>query len=373
MRITIVIGGLSGGGAERVCVNLANAWALSAHEVTLLTVTQKRPGSAYALDGRVARVDLGWPCARGDDTMPVLRVLREAGCMELAGEAPLLAALRAVIPETAPDVVVSHMDLTNVRVLAALGGSGIPVIACEHTDPDRVYLGPWQHAREALYRRYAAAVVAPHVSIAEWLARRGIAAHAIPNPLLPPRSRARAARVGGRQRLITLGRLSPEKRIAMIAGAFARIADDFPEWDLEIYGDGPDYDELARRADERLHLHGFTADPYGALAAADLYVSASCVEGFGNAVWEAMACGLPVVAMDCGAPLRTLVRDGIDGRIVGGGEHTLSVALAEVMGDHALRQAFAARAADVVARFPIEAALAKWARVLTGVAAEVRA
>jgi GalNAc-alpha-(1->4)-GalNAc-alpha-(1->3)-diNAcBac-PP-undecaprenol alpha-1,4-N-acetyl-D-galactosaminyltransferase len=372
MHITIVIGGLGGGGGERVCVNLTNAWVDSGHRVTLLTITQGSRESVYPLDPRVERRDVGWPRQpRADeDTAPILRTLRQEGCGELAGELPLMAALRVGIVDTAPDVVVSHMDLTSVRVLAALHDTGIPVIACEHTDPNRVSLGAWQRAREVLYRR-AGAVVASHASTTEWLLRRGIAARTIPNPLMPPPRRGPVRRA--RRRVVTLGRLSPEKRPEMLIRAFARIADDLPEWDLEIHGDGPLHDELAAVIEQlglaaRVSLPGFTNDPYGVLLDADLYVSASTVEGFGNSIWEAMACGVPVVAMDCGASVRTLVRDGIDGRIVIGSEHALSVALADVMSDDKARKALASRATEMLARFPIESALRKWEVVLSEVA-----
>ncbi len=368
MRITIVIGGLGGGGGERVCVNLANAWVDGGHRVTLLTITQRGRDSVYPIDPRVERSDVGWPreSRANEDTAPILRTLRQEGCGELAGELPLMAALRVAILDTAPNVVVSHMDLTSVRVLAALVDTGIPVIACEHTDPNRVSLGAWQRVREVLYRR-AGAVVASHAATTDWLLRRGIAARTIPNPLVPPAGRSRSRR--GRKRIVTLGRLSPEKRPEMLIRAFARVADDLPEWDLEIHGDGPLHDGLAAVIAQlglaaRVSLPGFTNDPYGVLMDADLYVAASTVEGFGNAIWEAMACGVPVVAMDCGAPVRTLVRDGIDGRIVIGSEHALSVALADLMSDDEARNAMAARAAEVLTRFPIESALRKWDVVL---------
>jgi GalNAc-alpha-(1->4)-GalNAc-alpha-(1->3)-diNAcBac-PP-undecaprenol alpha-1,4-N-acetyl-D-galactosaminyltransferase len=372
MRITIVIGGLGGGGGERVCVNLANAWVAGGHRVTLLTITQRSRESVYPLDPQVKRRDVGWPReSRADeDPAPILDTLRQEGCGELAGEIHLMAALRVAILDTAPDVVISHMDLTSVRVLAALNDTGIPVIACEHTDPNRVSLGAWQRAREVFYRR-AGAVVASHAATTEWLSRRGITARTIPNPLVPPPRRAPLRRA--RRRIVTLGRLSPEKRPEMLIRAFARIADDLPQWDLEIHGDGPLHDELAKVIAQlglggRVSLPGFTNDPYAALMDADLYVSASTVEGFGNAIWEALACGVPVVAMDCGAPVRTLVRDGIDGRIVIGSEHALSVALADVMSDDEARKALASRTAEVLTRFSIESALRKWDVVLNEVA-----
>jgi GalNAc-alpha-(1->4)-GalNAc-alpha-(1->3)-diNAcBac-PP-undecaprenol alpha-1,4-N-acetyl-D-galactosaminyltransferase len=378
MRITIVIGGLGGGGAERVCVNLANAWAADGHAVTMLTVTQRSMESTYPLDARVARSDVGWPreAGAGEETAPILRVLRQEGCLEVASELPLMAALRASIVDTVPDVVVSHMDLTSVRVLAAMHDTGIPVIACEHTDPRRVGLGPWQRAREVLYRR-ACAVIASHDSTTEWLTQRGIAARTIPNPLVPP-VRGHGRPRGDRRRIVTMGRLSPEKRVEMLIRAFGRVVGDFPEWDLEIHGDGPLQEHLAGLIESlglagRAFLRGFTDDPYTVLGAADLYVSASSVEGFGNSIWEALACGVPVVAMDCGAPVRTLVRDGIDGRIVVGSEHALSVALAEVMGDDDFRETLATCAAEALQRFPIDAALRKWDAVLNDAVAAVRA
>jgi GalNAc-alpha-(1->4)-GalNAc-alpha-(1->3)-diNAcBac-PP-undecaprenol alpha-1,4-N-acetyl-D-galactosaminyltransferase len=406
MRITIVIGGLGGGGAERVCVNLANAWAADGRAVTMLTVTQRSMESTYPLDPRVARRDVGWPreARAGEETAPILRVLRQEGCLEVASELPLMAALRASIVDTAPDVVISHMDLTSVRVLAAMHDTGIPVIACEHTDPNRVGLGPWQRVREVLYRR-ACAVIASHDSTTDWLTQRGIAARTIPNPLVPPDKQpisrdgmlvaplptaaspqwgeggqrpGEGRSRGDRRRIVTMGRLSPEKRVEMLIRAFGRVAGDFPEWDLEIHGDGPLQEHLAGLIESlglagRAFLRGFTDDPYAVLGAADLYVSASSVEGFGNSIWEALACGVPVVAMDCGAPVRTLVRDGIDGTIVVGSEHALSVALAEVMGDDGFRETLAARAAEALQRFPMDAALRKWDAVLNDAMAVVRA
>jgi GalNAc-alpha-(1->4)-GalNAc-alpha-(1->3)-diNAcBac-PP-undecaprenol alpha-1,4-N-acetyl-D-galactosaminyltransferase len=378
MRITTVIGGLSGGGAERVCVNLANAWVARGRHVTILTVAQRSAAPAYTVDPRVERRDVGWP--RGarseelntDSVATLLRGLQRAGCLKLVEQITLIAMLRYAILATAPDVVVAHIDLTNVRVLVAMHETGVPVIACEHTDTSQVSFGQWQSAREALYRR-AHAVVAPHQASAEWLARRGAAACAIPNPLVAPPP-VHVERTEERRRLVTLARLSPEKRVDLLIRAFASIAGDFPEWDLEVYGDGPLYASLSRLVEElapgRVHLRGFVNGPYAILGGADLFVSSSWVEGFGNAVWEALACGVPVVAMDCGASVRALVREGVDGLIVRTESiSALASALASLMGDDAARKALAARAPEVLTRFSIESSLKAWDALLDNVAA----
>jgi glycosyltransferase involved in cell wall biosynthesis len=160
-------------------------------------------------------------------------------------------------------------------------------------------------------------------------------------------------------------RLSQEKRVDLIVEAFASIVDDFPAWDLDIYGDGPLREDIAQLIDElapeRIHLRGFTNTPYEVLGGADLFVSASWIEGFANAVWEALACGVPVVALECGAAVRSLVRHGIDGLIVDDDSpQALASALASLMGDDDARRAMAARAPQVLTRFSIEVALEKW-------------
>src|SRR3989442_1527046 len=313
MRITNVIAGLGGGGAERVCINLANAWAARGWDVTILTVTQGPVTPAYAIDLRVLRRDIGRGAdskvLNADSIAPMLRVLHGVACFDIIWEMPHLAKLRFAILATTPDVVVANIDFTNVRVLAAMHETGVPVIACEQTDVSQFSIGSWQNTREALYRR-ASAVVATRPAIADWLEQRGARAYAIPNALHTPPS-VRVERTDKRRHLVTLMRLSPEKRVDLIVQAFAIIVHDFPEWDLDIYGVGPERETLAQLIDdlalERVHLRGFNKTPYEVLGSADLFVSASWIEGFANAIWEALACGVPVVAIECGGAARSLI------------------------------------------------------------------
>ncbi len=325
LRITLVIGGLAGGGAERVCVNLANSWVERGHHVTILTFTQNSRKPSYAIDPRVQQRDMGWPRRPRQEELtaaavaPIMRGLQQASLtQQLVQHISFLAILRHKILSQVPDVVVTHIDITNLRVLAAMHDSNVPIIVCEHSDSTRVSIGPWIGVRAALYPR-AHAVVTPHADSADWLAKYDANVVRIANPLVAP-SGARFEHNGHRRTLVAIMRLSHEKRPELVVRAFASIAHEVPEWDFDIYGNGSLHawikNLIEKLAPGRIHLRGFTDDPYAVLRKADLYVSASWTEGFGNTIWEALACGVPVVATDAGCAVRSLVRDGVDGLIV---------------------------------------------------------
>jgi glycosyltransferase involved in cell wall biosynthesis len=380
MRITIVIAGLGGGGAERVAINLANAWSTE-YTPTLLTISQKSIPPAYAVSPDVERRDVGWPRAAREYELnaqaiaPIIRGLHANDSNVLMVDITMLALLRFAIVRTEPEVVVSFITQTNVRVLAALHESNLPVIVCEVTDARRLNMGDWQRPRDMFYR-HAAAVVAPDPVIAEWLGTRGAKALSIHNPLQPPVKRLPSAAPirsndSSRKRVITLSRFSSEKRVEFLVRAFSSLAERYPDWYLEIYGDGAQRNFLEHLAEDlappgRIRICGFTNDPYTALAGADIFVSASWIEGFGNSIWEALACGVPVVAIEAGPSVRALVRHEVDGLVVNQANVPgLAAALDRLMSNEAERKSFALRAPEVVERFSMQSALEQWKELLS--------
>jgi len=274
--------------------------------------------------------------------------------------------LRHRILAQKPDVVVSHMDITNLHVLVAMHEADVPVIACEHTDATRVSIGWWQTVRAPLLPR-ARFVVTPHAESAGWFSKYDVQVVRISNPLIPPPELS-FEHNGHRRRLVSLARLSADKRPDLSVYAFASIAENFPAWDFEIYGDGPMRATVAniieRLAPGRIHLRGFTKNPYDVLRGADLFVSTSWVEGFGNSIWEAMACGVPVVATEAGTTIRSLVRDRIDGIISNDTVPALARDMATLMRDDQKRAAMSKRAREVVDRFSLESSLSAWDKLL---------
>lgn len=113
--------------------------------------------------------------------------------------------------------------------------------------------------------------------------------------------------------IITVGRLAPEKRVAMLRSLF----DALPHARLAIVGDGPARWLLEHQfADTPTVFTGYLrgAELAAAYASADIFVLTGANETFGNVVLEAMASGLPVVVPSTGGQLDH-VRHGINGLI----------------------------------------------------------
>lgn len=102
-----------------------------------------------------------------------------------------------------------------------------------------------------------------------------------------------------------VNRLRPLKRVDVIINAFHRVVTKYPGSELVVVGDGSLWDELHQLAESlgvknQVRFTGFVQKPLEYLQASDVFVIASDVENRSNALLEAMACGLPVVATEVG-------------------------------------------------------------------------
>jgi glycosyltransferase involved in cell wall biosynthesis len=140
--------------------------------------------------------------------------------------------------------------------------------------------------------------------------------------------------------LIFVGRLLPHKQVHLILEALAILRRQNPETTLWIVGDGPQKDRLARRAAElglaaNVHFLGFLASAeavYARLKASRVLVLPSRREGFGLAVIEAWACGIPaVVCHEPESALPELIDHPVKGRVVDSEPQAIATACAELL------------------------------------------
>lgn len=337
------------GGAERVAATLVNHWSANGHEIALITVASSDI-DFYAVDQRVTRIALGLNHGSKSWSDFVFANLKR------------IKMLRSAIRKFTPDVILSFMDTTNVRILLASIGVGIPVIVEEHIDPTQHSLGRLVRLlRRLLYKR-AAAVVVLTPRIAQWA--RGFVksevVHVIPNPISEQffKGDKREAQKDSR-RVIAIGRLEPQKGFDMLLRAFAQNAQEHPTWNLMIIGDGGERDRLRARAaalriTDRVHWKREVKEPERELRDSDLFVLSSRYEGFPMVLVEAMACGLAVVSFDCPSGPREIIDDGKDGLLVPANDvYSLAQAMSRLMAAADERKRLGACAARNVERFGV--------------------
>ncbi len=279
----------------------------------------------------------------------------------------------------APDVVLSFCDRTNVLVLAATegflgrGGYSVPVVVSERSDPSHQSLGSlgdWLRGR--LYPRAVCAVALTDAS-ATHLRRLGCpAVEVIPSAVNSPPVRSDRAGASDAKRIIGVGRLEPEKGFDRLIDAFANLADDFPDWSLRILGEGSQRRQLESRAAARgvaarVSMPGWTEPQcvWAELAESTLFVLPSRYEGFPSALLEAMAAGVPCMAVDCDSGPRAIIRHGTDGVLVDNSTEGLAEGMRQLLQDAATREALASRAGEVTDRFGWEEMVTAYERVLT--------
>jgi glycosyltransferase involved in cell wall biosynthesis len=167
--------------------------------------------------------------------------------------------------------------------------------------------------------------------------------------------------------VVTLGRLSHEKGIDMLIEAWAKVGPQHPDWQLKIYGAGPEEQALRALAqehglDDTALLQGKTSDIDTALSASSIFVLPSRQEGFPIALMEALAYGLPAVTFDCAPGIRELVEDGVSGGLVvtAGNVPGFAAALDRLITDRELRGRLGAAGRETVQRYTPDSIIDRW-------------
>lgn len=119
--------------------------------------------------------------------------------------------------------------------------------------------------------------------------------------------------------IISVGRLVQEKGHKYLLEAFSKLYEN--TWKLVILGDGPLRDELQDYAkelkiDDYLYMPGSVKNVDEWLSKSSIFAFTSVSEGFPNAILEAMASGLPIIAIDCIAGPSDLVKNKVNGFLI---------------------------------------------------------
>ncbi|MEX2601287.1 MAG: glycosyltransferase family 4 protein [Balneolaceae bacterium] len=357
-EITFVLGGLSGGGAERVAVHLIHEWIRRGRKVNLITMGGEEEDH-YPLPGNVHRVVIGRESASGNKWAGLLRNVRQVYRLR-----------KTVQCFPSSPIVLSFLTRINVITILACIGTGKKIVVSERSDTALQNHGwPWHWLREKFYRR-ADVVTANSIPGLDGMRAyvSGGKLKRVPNPVFLPERRASPGRS---TRILHVGRLAPVKQQGLLIEAFGRLKETHPEWSLDILGDGEEREALEREIGHRnlkgrVLLHGHVDDPSDYYHRAALFVLASRYEGSPNALLEAMAHGVPAVVPDNLPGALEFVTDGETGLVYKHGDvKDLAEKMASCMDNQLLRTNLGAAARESVKEYTIDTIADVWDEIFS--------
>ena len=170
-------------------------------------------------------------------------------------------------------------------------------------------------------------------------------------------------------KILFVGRLSKNhKRPHLLIEAFAGLADEFPDWNVELWGaeDGKAYyKELQllikkHHLENRVFLKGPTNDVPSVLQQGDIFAFPSAYEGFGLALGEAMSMGLPAVGYKSCSAVNELIKDGENGYLCDDGVEPLRISMKRLMSNLSIRVSLGERARADMKQYSSEVIWDTW-------------
>lgn len=257
----------------------------------------------------------------------------------------LLDHLKDVLQTVQPDVIVSFQPAASKMLLCDLQ-TKIPVITMSHGDPEDYFHTYPKEEIPALEKSAVCQVLLPpfekHLKDHLPNVKTVVIGNAIPQYDV----QADLSAQKDTYKILFVGRLSKNhKRPHLLIEAFAGLADEFPNWNVELWGaeDGKAYyKELQllikkHHLENRVFLKGPTNDVPSVLQQGDIFAFPSAYEGFGLALGEAMSMGLPAVGYKSCSAVNELIKDGENGYLCEDGIEPLRIALQKIMKNQQIR------------------------------------
>lgn len=343
------------GGLAKVTCEFANEMKKRGHEVSLVYSDVQTGDFYYPLDNDIPVMDIRH--YKGQD-IPYpwhLKLKREFFRMFSKqkartvnndfAEVYLLRNLQDVLETIQPEVIVSFQPAASKMLLCDLKTT-IPVITMSHGDPeDYFHIYPKEEI-PALEKSAVCQVLLPsfaqHILTHLPNAKTVVIGNAIPQY----EEQADLMAEKEQYKILFLGRLSKNhKRPHLLIEAFAKIADEFPNWVIELWGaeDGKAYYKELQimikkyGLEKRVFLKGATKNVAAVLKEGDIFAFPSAYEGFGLSLGEAMSMGLPAVGYRNCSAVNELIQDGRTGFLCTDNSGDFSQKLCILMEDRLLR------------------------------------
>lgn len=278
--IIFVVSALHGGGAERVIATLANGFAENDEIVTILMIAGSE--QVYPLSDKINVISIGQQ-SHGKLSAKIKRIWN----------------MRSYFRCHSQSTIISFSTTTNMFTILAAFGLHNHVIVSERNDPNRCTFKKLRNIIYSLGQRFVFQTEDAKRCFSFRIQEKSAV---IPNPL---RSDLPEPYFGVREKKIAaVGRLEPQKNYLLLLKAFAGFHQNYPEYELHIFGKGSLESKL-KEIVKLLHIdtcvifEGFRENILEIIKTYSMYVLSSDYEGIPNSLMEALAVGLPCVATNC--------------------------------------------------------------------------
>lgn len=359
MHIALVIYSLKfSGGAERVLSNLANYWISKNHTISLITLDSKDANPFYPIDNAINLIQINQTGSELSIIKRGYNILKR------------IFSLRTVIKNIKPNLIISFVDVMNITSLIATINLKIPIIASERTDPNYYKLPIFYNMLRKIFYFKAYKVITQTESAAKYFKNLLKNIKIIPNPVFKPLLlKSNILKINT---VVSVGRLCKFKGFDVLILAMAKLIKNYTNLKLIIYGEGywrKNLENLINSLNlqNTVYLPGAVYDIQAELIKADLFVFPSLYEGFPNALCEAMAVGLPVIASNCSGNT-DIVRDKIDGLLFSIGDvDRLYKTIEDLINNQEHCNYLAANAKQICERFNQNKIFALWDELLVNI------
>ena len=347
MRVCFVVGKMSFSGAEKVLSIVAKSLVEQGDDVHVLLLQKE-----YGYYAKEENLKIHGVKPSGNKFKRVIT---------------RFSNIRKTVKGINPDVVVSFGYVCNNNTIIAMMCSGIPVIACERNDPNYDPLDKTQRVIRKLVYRLAKGFVFQTETISHYFSKKiQQKAAIIPNPI--EKSDYTWSDKESNNVIVTVARLDEyQKNLTSLFEAFSIFHSSHSNYQLEVYGDGPDRTLLERKISElnmteNIILKGRVNNPTSQIVHAKLFVLSSVFEGMPNALMEAMSVGLPCISTDCGGggAAALAAYDGGCILVPVGDAVSLSNAMSSVVDDNNYRNEISEHASKINERLAVEEIIKLW-------------
>ena len=165
------------------------------------------------------------------------------------------------------------------------------------------------------------------------------------------------------KRVIWVGRFDYQKRAEVAIDIWKHVVNRYPDWSLDIYGEGEYESEIAlmTSSTRNVFIHKPTSHIFDCYSNSSILISTSLFEPFGLVIAAAMSCGLPVVAFDCPYGPATIINESVNGFLIPSDNvQYFADKLSLLIEDASLRKHMGQAALDSSDRFNADLVMPQW-------------